>query len=310
VSTAPTGRLFAISESGPKFLDEIRVFTMTGELLWTRRLDVQRATTRWSPDGSRLVIDARLTWLTIGFTEGRPPTAREIVTTRPRQPDGRVTNPWMLIGFSEDGRWLYGAEVTAATPWFRPAMRVAAVGGPIEPVRGLPTANGARLDFPPAFGGAGIEPAIDPRSGGIVTTVCGVTDACRVNVWRDRTAAVFDLPTGSTNLDIAWNGGSLIGLWRQESAEGAAFRVSRFDAASRPGKEERITSLPASPGGGSLLGLSPGFVFVGLGSGVPSSPMELVLVRLSDGARSVVQSAVDLPGVEKFGSAGWLPSAH
>jgi hypothetical protein len=310
VSTAPTGRMFAISESSVQFFDEIRVFTMTGELLWSRRLNVQRATTHWSPDGSRLVIDAPLKWLTIGFAAGSPPTVREIVTARPRQPDGRVTYPWMLIGFSEDGRWLYGAEDTAATPWFRPAMRVAAVGGPIEPVRGLPTAKGVRLAFPPTFGGARIEPAIDPRSGGIVTTVCGVTDVCRVNVWRDRTAAVFDLPAGSRNLDVAWNGGSLIGLWRQESAEGAAFRVSRFDAASRPGTEERITSLPASPGGGSLLGLSPAYVLVGLGSGVPSSPMELVLVRVSDGARSVVQSAIDSSRVETFGFAGWLPSAH
>jgi hypothetical protein len=313
VSAAPTGTLFAISEmvvSGKQFVDEVRVFTMSGELLWTRRLNVQRATTRWSPDGSRLVIDARLIWLTIGLTAGRQPTVREIVTARPRKPDGRVTYPWMLIGFSEDGRWLYGAEDTAATPWFRPAMRVAAAGGPIEPVRGLPTAKGVRLASFPTFGGPRIEPTIDPRSGGIVTTVCGVTDACRVNVWRDRTAAVFDLPMGSTNLDIDWNGGSLIGLWRQESAEGTEFRVSRFDAASRPGTEERITSLPAAPGGGSLLGLSPGFVLVGLGSGVPSSPMELVLVRLSDGARSVVESAVDAPGVERFVFAGWLPGAH
>lgn len=310
VSASPTGGLFAIIqtvESDGLFADEVRVFTNTGELTWTRRLRVQGATARWAPDGSRLVIDAPLTWLTIGFADG-PPTVREIVTERPRHPNGAVTYPWMLIGFSEDGRVLYGAEDTAGTPWFRPAMRVASIGGPIEPIQGLPTAKGVRLASSPIFGGSRIAPTIDPRSGSIVTWVCGVMDACRVNMWRGQTGAFFDLPSGATSLDMAWHGGSLVGLWRQQPAEGDAFRVSEFQARVQPGTERRVTTLPYS-GGGSLVGLSRGFVLVGLGSGVPTDRMELVLVRLSDGARSVVQSAVDVPGVETFGFGGWLPTA-
>jgi hypothetical protein len=313
VSAAPTGNLFAIIqtvESDGLFADEVRVFTKSGELSWTQRLRVQGATARWAPDGTRLVIDAPLTWLTIGFADGRPPTVREIATDRPRQPNGMVTYPWMLIGFSENGRLLYGAEDTAATPWFRPGMRVAAIGGPIEPIQRLPTAKGVRLASSPIFGGSRIAPAVDPVSGSIVTWVCGYMDACRVNLWRDRTGAFFDLPSGATSLDMAWNRGTLIGLWRQQPAEGDAFRLSEFEAKGQPGAERRITSLPFAGNGGSLVGLSDGFALVGLGSGIPTERLELVLVRLSDGARSVVQSAVDATDVEKFGFAGWLPSAR
>ena len=312
VSAAPTGNLFAIIqtvESGGVFADEVRVFTSTGELSWTRRLGLQGARARWAPDGSRLVIDAPTTWLTIAVAEGRPPTVSEIATNRPRHPNGAVTYPWMLIGFSEDGRLLYGAEDTGGTPWFRPAMRVAANGGPIEPIQGLPTAKGVRLASSPTFGGSRIAPTIDPGSGRIVTSVCGVMDACRVNVWLGQTGTFFDLPSGATSLDIAWSGGTLIGLWRQQPAEGDGFRVSEFDADARPGAERRITSLPYPGGGGSLVGLSDGFVLVGLGSGVPTDRMELVLVRLSDGARSVVQTAVDATDVETYGFGGWLPDS-
>jgi len=134
-------------------------------------------------------------------------------------------------------------------------------------------------------------------------------DACRVNVWLGQTGTFFDLPSGATSLDIAWSGGTLIGLWRQQPAEGDGFRVSEFDADARPGAERRITSLPYPGGGGSLVGLSDGFVLVGLGSGVPTDRMELVLVRLSDGARSVVQTAVDATDVETYGFGGWLPDS-
>jgi len=313
VSAAPTGRFFAVTEvvtSGTATVDDFRVISATGALLFSRRLGIQEATIRWSPDGSRLVINAGLAWLVITLKEGRPPAVQEIVTSRPRQPDGRVLSPWMLIGFSEDGRWIYGADQTGGTPWFRPAVRVAAAGGPIQSIKRLPTTKGARLPFPPTFGNPRIEPVIDSPSGSVVTWVCTVSDTCRVNVWRDRTAVVFDLPTGATNLDLAWNGGSLIGLWTQKLSREGTIRVSRFDAASRPGVERRITTLPASPGGGSLVGLTPGFVLVGLGSGVPGARMELVLVRLSDGARSVAQSAVGSPGVELFSFAGWLPATR
>ena len=50
---------------------------------------------------------------------------------------------------------------------------------------------------------------------------------------------------------VAWLGGSLVCLWRQESAQGPALRVSRFNAARRPGTERRITSLPPYPSGGT-----------------------------------------------------------
>jgi hypothetical protein len=309
VSAPPTGAFFAITEavkSGTGTVDDLRVMSAAGELVFSRRLGIQAATIRWSPDGSRLAIDAGLTWLIIALNEAHPPVVQEIVTARPRQPDGRVLSPWMLIDFSEDGRWIYGADQTGGTPWFRPAVRVAAAGGVIQSIRRLPTTKGARLPFPPTFGSPRIEPVIDPPSGSIVTSVCTVSDACRVNVWRDRTAVVFDLPTGSTNLDLAWNGGSLIGLWREGPSRDGTIRVSRFNAATRPGMERPITSLPASPGGGSLVGLTSDFALVGLGSGVPGARMELVLVRLSDGARSVVHSAIDSPSVELFSFAGWL----
>jgi hypothetical protein len=313
VSTAPTAKLFAISEmveSVNPFADDVRVFSAAGKLVWTRHLENQRATIRWSPDGSRLAIDGGRKWLVVTFTNERSPTVQEIVTARPPLSDGRVIYPWILIDFSEDGRWLYGAEQTPGTPGFRVAMRVAASGGRVQPIRGLPTTRGARLAFPPMFGGPRYEPAIDRASGSIVTAACGLSDACRLNVWRDRTAFFFDLPLGSRTLDVAWLGGSLICLWRQESAQGPALHLSRFDAASRPGTERRITSLPPYSSGGTLVGLTSGFVLVGIGSGVPNAKMELVLIRLSDGARSVVNSVPDSPIVEPFSFAGWLPAGH
>ena len=307
---APTGRLFALTEMiavGSRFITHIRVIDRTGGTVWSKTMAIQRPDVRWSPDGSSVVIDERGDWRIVTF-RSQASTERVIATGRPRPVGGSVVDPWLLIDFSADGRWLYGAEQGYGTPWFQPAIRADVARGRVTSITALPTSPPtARLRSQRQTDEGRLASTIDPRSGSIVTKTCGASGGhCQVNIWRGSQGSTFTLPNGSGWMDASWADGSILGAWQRDTDAGPMMTVSRFSIGAKAGRETRILSLPTAYRGQCVAGSMDGYAVIAYGTGVPTERAELILVQLRDGAYSVVHAATTGPDLYGFG--GFVPN--
>jgi len=310
VSVSPLGNRFLVTEYvtvGGQFLDSVRIVDVNGHVLWARQLKTQATEFRWSPNGTRVAMDLRGHWLILTFHDRGAPTVSEVPTARPKNVNGSFTNPWMLVGFSADGRWLYGGDALGGSLPFRVTVRASVLNGKVERIARLPTDVKGRLAFPPSFDSSRVEQTIDPGTGRVVTGSCGVGDACNVSVWGENKAVAFDLPTRSASFSSAWHRGSLIALWTRGVPGQQKLHLSRFSL--REGDLGKVSDISTFPEGStaSFAGLADGWVMLAYGTGAQTGQAELVLVRLADGGLSVVQSSPDVAASEMFGFAGWLP---
>ncbi len=310
LSAAPDGRRFVLAELvlvNNVYVSVLRVVDRQGTPSWTASPGIQRPDLRWSPDGSMLALDVGGAWHVVSFATGAP-VETEITTKRPATASGVVVYPWMLIGFSEDGQWLYGAEQTGGEPWFRVAVRAAVPDGAVTTIDAPPDGeSNARLAAPHQTDHARVVSTIDPGTGSVLTTGCGgIGQACRVTVWRGSQGSSFTLPAGSSWINATWSAGSILATWTRPTDSGDVMQLSRFSVGGHPGVETPILTLPAPRGAESITGATDAAAVITYGTGAPMEIAELVVVRLSDGAYAVVRAGSETTSADRYGFGGFI----
>jgi hypothetical protein len=312
VAFAPTGRFFALVEAadGPTITRAfVRIFSSTGELLWTGPPDIAaHATVRWSSDGTRLAIDAVQRWLVV--TPGEPGGAAlvEIDARRPRGAADPYAYPWQLLDFSEDGATLFGSRSAGLLQYTLPLARVASSGGPIEPIASLPVKAGLRMAPLRSLLDSPLGAPIDPRTGRIAfaTGIDETHVAITLRSGKEERHLPLDLPP-SVGIGMVWLEGSLL-VWHRNPA-GDQLVVSLVPTGGKDtGKERRVTSFPVTPlRGPGLVAVTPGYAVFSFGRGLPEVRNRLLLVRLTDGLGTAIDSDGSTATSETYGFGGWLP---
>jgi hypothetical protein len=307
VSMSPTGKYFAVVEAadGPTITRAfVRIFSSGGDLVWTAPRQVTaRPTIRWSPDGAHFAVDARLRWLVVTPTGAGQATVVEIDTRRPFAANGGVEYPWELLDFSEDGMTLYGSRSAGLRPYTYPLARVPTRGGPLEPLASLPTKPGLRLAALRTLIDNPLEAPIDPNTGRIaMPTSSGRSTDLDITVRAGTRDRHFTL-SNVNGVDLAWQHGSLVILRSGTQTREQSLGV--VSTGADLGKERRVASFPVVGQHARLVALTDGYVILAFGRGFGDVPNRLLLVRLSDGAKTVIDVDGLPKTVETFGFAGW-----
>jgi hypothetical protein len=297
VSLAPDGRsllvatIASISGQGE---DRARLLTENG-IAWDGEGVTGLGGAVWTDDGRRIALGgAPNEWVVVDAVPGSAAAERR-VTVGPTpvgspQPFGRGDGSVHPVAFSSDGAVLYGATYGAAGDVL-PAIRIEGATGAVTPIDQFPAADlprtiaeagGRTLGFGPNSATPGGPPAI------VVTNPDGGT--------------AFHLQTGVV-LGAAWGpGGTLLIL----DADGLAFPTRmRLIAVDENGSFDEPLFEAGSVGGGGLIGVRNGYVGLLTWVGRPTRGIEMIVVRLADGATAGVRlEGDDAPVV--LGS-GWLP---
>jgi hypothetical protein len=312
VSFSPNGKFFAVIEAGdgPTITRAfVRIFSSDGELVWTAPRDTTATPTiRWSPDGTRFTVDARLRWFVVTPLGAGHATMVEIDTRRPLAANGGVEYPWELLDFSEDGRTLFGSRSLGLQPHTFPLARAPSTGGPLERLAVLPTEPGRRLAPLRQLLDDPLEAPIDPETGRVALITSGGSGGIEVTVragTRDRRFTVTNAVGGP--LDMAWQHGSLVILHDGPDADEQSVGVVATGADL--GKERRVTSFPIVGQHARLVAVIDGYVVLAFGRGFGEARNRLVLVKLSDGAMAAIDGDGVRGTVETFGFGGWVTDA-
>jgi hypothetical protein len=317
VLMSPTGRHFAVVEAadGPTITRAfLRIFTRAGDLVWTGPRDISaHPTIRWSPDGIRLAVDTRHQWLVVTPADTGIASVVEIDTRRPVDANGGVAHPWELLDFSEDGAVLFGSRSAGLVPYAFPLATVRAIGGPIEPLATLPMKTGRRMAPIRQLLDQPLEAPIDPTTGRIAfATSTGATAQPVIVVRegkRDRQIPL-DAEAAGGGIVLAWQRGALVTF--RDGPKAGQQQLGVTSIAGDFGKERRVTSFPIlSQHRAGFVAVADGHVILSFGTrgGLAEVPNRLVLVRLSDGAKTSIDADGNPATLEAYGFAGWLSGA-
>jgi hypothetical protein len=310
VSVAPTGQFVALVEAadGPTISRAfVRVFSIAGDLVWTASGDVTaNPTIRWSPDGALFAVDARHRWLVVKPRAGST-TAIEIDSRRAVSA-GDGDYPWELLDFSEDGRTLFGSRSAGLRPDTYPLVSVPSSGGAITPLDALPTGRGKRLATLRQLTDDPLEAPIDPETGRIaVFSSNGTPSDIAIEIRSGAKARTFALPDSVGGpVDMTWQAGSLLVL--HDGPEPATQRLGIVSTGTNLGKERIVMSIPIVGQHSRLVAMTDRFAILAFGRGFGDVPNRLLLVRLRDGAATLIDADGAAATAETFGFAGWLPS--
>ena len=108
-------------------------------------------------------------------------------------------------------------------------------------------------------------------------------------------------------VDLAWQVGSLVIL--HDGPDAGTQQLGIVSAGADLGIERRVTSIPVVGQHGRLVALTNGFAILAFGRGFGDVPNRLLLVRLRDGAETLVDADGRVATTETFGFADWLPLA-
>jgi hypothetical protein len=152
-----------------------------------------------------------------------------------------------------------------------------------------------------------LERPIDPRTGRIAfETSQGVNGHTEIVIRTGKKDRRFPLPNayGADGI-MAWVNGSLVVLYRGRDQEQQHLAVVSTGAAL---KERVVSSFPVAVDqrGAGLVAVTDGYVILSFGRGLPEVRNRLLLVRLSDGAETVIDADGLDETIETFGFAGWL----
>lgn len=311
VMAAPTGQFVAVVEAagGPTVSRAfVRIFSIAGRLVWTATGEVTSHTkVRWSPDGSRVALDAGRRWLVVTIHDGLASEV-EIESRRP-VPAGGGDYPWALLGFSEDGKTLIGSGAAGLPPGPFPVVGAPSSGGPITPLAALPTESGARLARIGRLGDLAPEAPIDPETGRVWSYSAAATSTdVAVEIQSGGKPRSFALPgSAGGSVDLIWvPGGSLLAL--HDAPGSKTQQLGIVSTGPDLGTERSVASIPIAGLRGRLLATTGDFALVVFGSQFLESPRRLLLVRMRDGAQTLVDADGDAATIEQFGFGGWLPS--
>jgi hypothetical protein len=202
------------------------------------------------------------------------------------------------VGFSADGRWLYGAPFPGYGGSTRPTIRVSIPGGIVEPISGAAIGGPARIGRVDGLGG------LDPRTGRAI-----------------RWGPSASVPGGPPILEVTKPDGSIAYRVEVRIVLGAAWEATGelviLEADGFP-YPTRLRLLPIAPDGtigrpilstgsvawGGLLGVRNGFAAMALETRQPTDGRQLVMVDLADGKAAGLTLPADTGGLV---GSGLLP---
>ena len=293
---SPTSdRLFILSTGDdPSVGDRGRLVDSSGTVLWEGDGLIALSGVVWSADG-RVVVAAAIdrTWRVITIdgagsasatTVTLPPDAFPGSASRADQSSPPAVAPRTVpLGFSPDGRWIYGAVISPQLASLSAEFRVATAGDRTELVKSF---NVGRPDglapVPGTLGGR----IVDPMSGSIAdwrtnSDFTGGPETIEVRNPDGTFAFVVD---AGTPLGSAWDAdGGLYVLVADTAVFPDMTSLARVGAAGAVGRPIFQTGPVA---GTNLVGVQSGFAVLGVVVGRPVSATQLVLVDLSDPGRS------------------------
>jgi hypothetical protein len=273
-------------------VDTARLLTGDGRVAWTGKRIRSLQGIVWSIDSRKvaLVGDPGTWWVVANNADGSAKGQRVnlgAAAVASPAPESHAANPsatpsqasaeLVPVGFSVDGRWVYGAPLSTDGGTVAPTVRVSLPAGKVETISGYPSSGPERLATDDGFRG------IDPTSGRAVrwgpnaSTPGGpptveVTEADGSLAYRIETDVV---------MGTAWeSNGNLLVL----EANGYPFptRLRLLQIAPDGTVGPPILSTDSVAWGG-LLGARHGFAVVALATQRPNDGSQLVVVDLADG---------------------------
>jgi len=301
VRAPSSDRLLVLSGGGGASGDHGRLVDASGAILWEGDGLMALSGAVWSPDGRTVVVAAQNRRWRIVTIRGTAATARlaelpSVAGPASAAPSGQPSQPALVprtvpLGFSADGRWIYGAFISPQLATITSGFRVSSTGVRSEAVTTFGVGRPDGLAPTPGTIGGRI---IDPSSGRIADWRSNSDFAGgppTIEVRNADGAFAFVLHTG-TPLGSAWDvDGGLYVLTADTILfpdQTSLVRVGGDGLAGRP-------IFQTSPvRGAALLGIANGYAAIGLTVGRPTSASQLVLVDLRDPARTAaIQLSVE-----------------
>jgi hypothetical protein len=275
ISIAPDARSVLLVEAiGVEGRDHARLVTADGGIAWEGDRVTGVGGAAWSAD-SRVVAVANLDgWWLITIDRSGNAAAQNVSIDA-------AAAPIAPVGYSENGRWIYGASFDLVHGSLQPAVRVAIDGGRVERIS--------------AFGSVGAN-RLEARASGILDPATGRTVSYGANASIPGGPPTIEVKASDGNVAYRVTGGVTLGtLW---TADG---RLVVFDADGVPfpsrmrlrvvATDGTIEATPLDTGpvaGGGLIGAADGFVSLAFTTDRPDKALQLVVVRLDDGASSAL----------------------
>jgi hypothetical protein len=300
---APDGRsllIVAVKTISIEGDDRARLVTADGGIAWEGDHVTGLAGTAWSADSSVLAVPgAPGRWWLVSIDRSGKAAARDLsVVAEPGPTAAPTSSPWVRvvpIGFSENGRWVYGAMVDIGRGSIQPTTRVAIDDGTVEPVADFRSSGSDRLDDR----ARGI---LDPATGRTVTfganaSIPGGPPTVEV---KEADGAIAFRVEGRVTLGTAWTDDRRLLVL---DADGVPFPTGmRLRLVDEDGNVERTLLETGPVRGGGLIGAADGFVSLAFTTDRPEKAVQIVVIRLADGATS----AIVLPSAEGILASGLI----
>ena len=280
-----------VNPDSSKAIDTVRLLTGTGHVAWTGDRIMTVRGVIWSIDSREVAFAGeRGTWWVVAIdTDGTAKGQRIALGggagagTAPAPAASSSPTPSELpvqlvpVGFSVDGRWLYGAPLSMDGGTVGPTVRVSIPSGTAESISGYPSSGPERLATDDGFRGT------DPTSGRAVR-------------WGPNAST----PGGPPTVEVTEADGSLAYRIETDVVMGTAWESNGdllvLEANGYP-FPTRLRLLQISPDGtvgppilstdsvawGGLLGARHGFAVLALATQRPNDGSQLVVVDLADG---------------------------
>jgi len=295
-SSAPGGRYAIVRDMAPvssNQTDTVVIASPRG-VIWKQDANTAHGSPIWSSDGLRVVVPITPGRWSLVELDGAKPVVRSLdvgdITPPAPPPDlPFVAHP---VGFSANGRWLYGESTANADSSIRTPFRVPTAGGKAVELERLPTTGPGRLvaDRVDSTSGRIVEPL---RGDVMVPTELVVTDSNGSPAYRLAFPAI---------LGRAWIGDGRLLVMVSNDVTGP--RPVRLLAISPDGGTATPVIDAASVAGAQLLGTRDGFALLGFGAEDPRQEFLLAMIRMSDGARSGLR--LERAELEGLMLGGWL----
>ena len=301
VLVSPAGGRFAVVEHAPgdpASHDRTRVFTWSGQVLWTSPADQPRTIDlAWSNDGTALALGAvPAPWTVLLFG---PAGVADLSTY---QLPG--TNTYRLLAFSPDNAVLYGFETTGEAEFWQKPAALDLARGTISLVDAFPA--GLRGNAATAAG------QINPDTGDVVATSGGATGDLH---WITRHGTVETAVPVDADVQLTWaDATTLAELSRVPATSGSGWQLALAPLQPGPGVVPTL-NLGAGDYRAGLIGARDRVVLIlvapaRMSPNRPPGWTEAVAVEVTSGRTAVGLAPDGAPAGTTFSFAGWIsPSA-
>ncbi|TMJ93701.1 MAG: hypothetical protein E6G67_11620 [Actinobacteria bacterium] len=299
---SPNGSAFVLAESltGSQSKSRLRLFSIDGTQRYESD-DLGTWTITWAPDGKRVAI---------GITPGP-------WTVLSAQPDGSWSaksydlpgdQPYGLLAFSANGRYVYGyATQGEADFWDGPPLRVDLSTGATKPLAAFPTGDAA-------IGQSNVTTLADlvePTTGRIVDPGGPQGLGWEVRDGSRRARLLIKPVMSAEGPGVAWGPASYLALdaTGDPSANGFTLATASLTGTTLS-PEQTVFAMDRGTYTARLVGVRDGFALVAVVASDRAQRQtgfdEAIVVRLSDGASSVLVPRAPAVLADGLHTGGWL----